>query len=632
VIVTMERVRIIGPRTRADETIRVLQDLGTLHVCDPEPTLPLRSLAATPQQQRHERVVKRALEDIEESLSLLGLSGDSFGAPAATATEPLRREVRLARRARRAAAKLIGEQRVLEDERAELEKLLELLRSFEELRPLASAPDRRVVYLVLTREHRDRLEPLVQSLEEAMRGEIGAHTRSLPDGALAVALAVPTREAEGLDALLPEAGVSEIELPIGHHGSAPAQAAGEVAQRLATVEDRLAEIASRRAHLAKWLQPGLLRARSALHDWLLASAANAHARVSESLFVLEGWLPADGVRALTRTLHERLGPTLLVEEIAREQWSAPEAPVAIHNPPLFRPFEVITRRLPSPRYGTLDPTPFVAVFFPTFFGLILGDIGYGAMLCALGALGWKRSRPESTLRSVSQIAVACAVFSMAFGLLFGELFGNLGHRVLGLEPLAFPREEAVIPFLALAVSIGFVHVVLGLVLGALSAWRTERRRSLGRGLTALMLVLTAGILLAALNVLPAAFFKPAVVALLVSFPILVLLEGFVGAVELLSRVSNILSYARIMALGTASVMLAMVANEMVGAVGGAIVGVLFATLFHLVNFGLGVFSPTIHSLRLHFVEFFGTFYSPGDRIYEPLRHWRPGKGATPQSA
>ncbi len=116
---------------------------------------------------------------------------------------------------------------------------------------------------------------------------------------------------------------------------------------------------------------------------------------------------------------------------------------------------------------------------------------------------------------------------------------------------------------------------------------------------------------------------PAVVGLLIAFPILILLEGIVAAVELVTAIGHILSYARIMALGTASVMLAMVANRMAGAVGSAVVGALFALLFHLVNFGLGLFSPTIHALRLHYVEFFGTFYSPGGNRYQPLAHWHP---------
>ena len=113
-----------------------------------------------------------------------------------------------------------------------------------------------------------------------------------------------------------------------------------------------------------------------------------------------------------------------------------------------------------------------------------------------------------------------------------------------------------------------------------------------------------------------------VVALLVAFPLLVIAEGIVAPVELLSTLGNILSYARIMALGTASVMLAVVANRLAGAIGSVVVGVIFALLFHLVNFALGLFSPTIHALRLHYVEFFGRFYSPGGVQYRPFRHWR----------
>jgi V/A-type H+-transporting ATPase subunit I len=54
-----------------------------------------------------------------------------------------------------------------------------------------------------------------------------------------------------------------------------------------------------------------------------------------------------------------------------------------------------------------------------------------------------------------------------------------------------------------------------------------------------------------------------------------------------------------------------------------LIGVLFALLFHLVNFALGVMSPMIHALRLHYVEFFGNFYSPGGVAYRPFGHWTP---------
>jgi V/A-type H+/Na+-transporting ATPase subunit I len=160
------------------------------------------------------------------------------------------------------------------------------------------------------------------------------------------------------------------------------------------------------------------------------------------------------------------------------------------------------------------------------------------------------------------------------------------------------------------------------VLGVVNAFHGHRKQALGRGISALMIVLIVVALLAALRLLPSALLTPAVVALLVAFPILIIAEGIVAPVELLATMGKILSYARIMALGTASVMLAVVANRLAGAMGSVVVGAIFALLFHLVNFALGLFSPTIHALRLHYVEFFGRFYSPGGVRYRPFTHWR----------
>jgi len=213
------------------------------------------------------------------------------------------------------------------------------------------------------------------------------------------------------------------------------------------------------------------------------------------------------------------------------------------------------------------------------------------------------------------------VFTVLAGALFGELFGDLGRRWLGLHPIAFNREEALIPFLILAVSLGAVHVVLGLALGVAANIRHHPRHALGRGMSLAMLIAIICALLATVHVLPDALVTPAVIVLLVAFPVLIFAEGVVAPIELLSMVGNVLSYARIMALGVASVMLAVVANRMVGAIGSVAVGVVFALLFHLVNFAIALFSPTIHALRLHYVEFFGKFYSPGGVRYQPFGHW-----------
>ncbi len=169
-----------------------------------------------------------------------------------------------------------------------------------------------------------------------------------------------------------------------------------------------------------------------------------------------------------------------------------------------------------------------------------------------------------------------------------------------------------------------MHIVLGVVLAGVNAWRGgHRREAVGRGVALGMLILIALLLLAAFEVLPQGLFTPLVLGVFVAFTILVALEGIVALIELVSTLGHILSYARIMALGIASLMLAIVANEMVGAFGSVVIGVVFALLFHLVNFAIALFSPTIHALRLHYVEFFGEFFKPGGSEYRPLDHWHP---------
>ena len=78
--------------------------------------------------------------------------------------------------------------------------------------------------------------------------------------------------------------------------------------------------------------------------------------------------------------------------------------------------------------------------------------------------------------------------------------------------------------------------------------------------------------------------------------------------------------------------MAVVATRLAGAFGSVVVGVLFGLLFPLVNFALGVFAPAIHGIRLHYVEFFGKFYSPGGQQYRPLGHWRPQEAESPLPA
>jgi V/A-type H+-transporting ATPase subunit I len=631
-ILNMAKVRVLGARDRLDETLRALQDFGLLHLGDASDEAGVRPLPLPTREARRRRQLAAMIEDVDAALRELGgAEGAAEHAPSANRPPPLARWARLARRTRLAADRLARRRAALDEERALILKYRDFFSTFLSLLRTVARSGRLTAYaVIIPAAARAVVDRLQEALTELAGAEWAIRTQPLASGDLAVLLVLPREAAARIEAMLAEARVPEIPVPAAYAGMPLADAAPKMLARLDEIPRELSALGRERASLARSSIPDLRRARAAAHDAMASLEAMARCGATRHAFVLEGWLPADAVGRLTTFLGGRLGDDVAVEAVAREQWESEGAPVVLRNPRLFRPFEALISIMPLPRYGSIDPTPFVAIFFPLFFGVILGDIGYGVLLAAIGLFLRVRSRPGTVLRSVSEIAGACAAFSVVFGAVYGELFGDLGAHLFGMHPLhpALHREETVTAALAVAVGLGLVHVLLGLVLGAVAAWHGHRRQAVGRGVTALMIVFIVLALLAAFEVLPSRFFTPAVVAILVAFPVLIVAEGVFGAIELFSTLGNILSYARIMALGTASVMLAVVANRMVGAIGSTAVGLLFALLFHLVNFAIGLFSPTIHALRLHYVEFFGKFYSPGGRPYRPFAHWR-GEGRAP---
>jgi len=623
-IIAMTKVRILGPRERLPDVLRVLQDLGVLHLAAPTVAQPLEPLKLSSRQERERHRLRNALEDIERALAELGVEPGA-GMPSGTATTAeLARWVRLAWQVRRSVERLKLQAAGLEEERALILKYQHFFSAFQSLlESEARLPNATAYHVLLKAGDTDAIQRMRTSLKSVIGEEFQLFSQLLPTGETAVLVIVSAQAAGRVERLLSEARVQEIPVPqqYGGGGVSLTDAIPRMIERLGDLPEEEQRVRQERAALARLHGETLRRARLALNDRLKELEALPFSGLTPRAFVLEGFVPAPARATLESRLASAFGEDVVVDELSREEWQSDNAPVVLSNPRLFRPFETLIRLMPLPQYGTIDPTPFVAVFFPAFFGLMLGDVGYGIALALLGLLLHARSKPGTLLRNVSEIIGPCALFSIIAGFLYGELFGDLGRRVFGLRPLAFSREEALIPFLLLAVALGAVHIVLGLVLGAVANIHRHPRKALGSGLSAVMIVLIVLALLAAVDVLPHGFFTPVVVALLVAFPVLIVLEGVVAPIELLSTVGNILSYARIMALGVASVMLAVVANRMVGAIGSVAVGIVFALLFHLVNFAIALFSPTIHALRLHYVEFFGKFYSPGGVRYEPFGHW-----------
>ncbi len=100
-------------------------------------------------------------------------------------------------------------------------------------------------------------------------------------------------------------------------------------------------------------------------------------------------------------------------------------PVMLKNPEYFKPFELFTRVFPLPAYTSLDPTPFIGIFFPVFFGMILGDAGYGIFLLVLSLILKKRFSKIKLYRDAAQILFISSLYTILFGILYTEFFGDL---------------------------------------------------------------------------------------------------------------------------------------------------------------------------------------------------------------
>lgn len=449
--------------------------------------------------------------------------------------------------------------------------------------------------------------------------------RDVDEETTAALLVFPRRHSGAVQSLLGRENISQVRLPDELTRVPFKDALQAVARRQAAITAELAELDNRlQAFALEWVEP-LTAWRAVLRDRLQESEVLGRLGATQYTFVLTGWMPRRSLALVRETLRREVGDQVMMEEMTVSPAEREHAPVALENPAPLKPFEFLVRLLALPRYGALDPTPLMALFLPIFFGLILGDIAYGALVVLLG---WYLSRKyphREGLRSLGQVFIVCGVWSVIMGVLYGEFLGTLGEH-LGLHPLWLNRADPGV-FQALfgfTIAVGVMQVVLGLILGAWETLRERRLKELGAKL-GLLLALCAvfSMIGSAANLLPRAFFTPAVVALLigvilVSYP-LGIVGLLLGPLEVLGIVGNILSYLRIAAIGLSSVYLAKLANDLAGLTGSVVLGVIVAGLLHGLNLALGILSPTIQSLRLHYVEFFSKFFEPGGRSFTPFR-------------
>lgn len=630
-LLSMRRVQIIGTKRCQDRTVSLMHRLGVIQIeawTENRSRLQQR-LVLTDQTLRLRERLAYALTRVESLLAVLPAlnlpPSPDYESCSTRSAEHLLAAVE---------AELTGvdpEARSLTRRHDHLEEQLASLARYEvtlrHLLPVIPALVDLEQYAVTAVWLEQRFEPLLdvirQQLETLTNGLCEVIARQVNQDTIAAVLVFPKDRTRAVDELLGRENITQLRLPDELAGQPIEQALAKIRRRLQEIPGELKDITRQQQELALAWRPRLLAWQAVLRDNLDEIDVRTAFGQTDYTFVIEGWIPETRFEEMLAALAHDVGDEVLVVSLPVKAEEKKTAPILFDNSRLVKPFESLVGLLSLPRYGDFDPTPLMALFFPLFFGMILGDVAYGAILLVLMLYLHRRFKTRLMLRSLTEALILGAIWSIVFGFLFGEFLGNLGEKV-HFRPLWFDRAHNVQAMFILTIGLGAGHIVLGLGLGVWEALRHQNKHQMMEKAAMLVALILLFVLVGIMtDYLPDSFFTPTIALLTVAVAVLIYTMGklglLLGPLELLGTVGNVLSYLRIAAIGLSSVYLAQVANELAGIAGSILLGLIIATLFHALNLVLGTFSPTIQSLRLHYVEFFSKFYEGGGQPFQPFQ-------------
>ena len=620
----MLKVQMIGPKPILDDAIKALHAAAVVHIeTMPEEELRkgdfLKKLPIESEKLKNKEALEKSLERLKALKSIL---------PAPPGVRPervsggqIQRYLSDLAPIEERARFLRARKEALAEELSTAGRYEKLLRGFAPIvSRLGGLKNFEVVGLTLEKTREDIPGLLEAEVSRITEDSYQIFTREIEDGTLGVVLTYPKHFALEIKSLLTGRAISEVRLPDEYEDMTLIEALKVMGRRRAELPGLMHEIDRDLAAISAQWYGTIEGALRAVGNSLDEFGALSYAAATRFAFIIEGWVPAGRYSELKEKFSGLFGEKVLLRTLEINEHDREAVPVFIKNPSFIRPFEVFLAALSPPKYGSIDPTPFVAIFFPAFFGLIVADVGYGAIIFVLALFLRFRLREGGISKDIATVLAISAISAMVFGFLFGEMFGDLGERLGLLHPILLNRIESIKTLMYLTLGIGVGHVLLGITLSVASRlMRRDYKEALARACY-LVLVVTLLSILAVLSGYASKGLLVYLAAILaVSFIAFVALEGMLGPIEFIEALGHIVSYVRIMAVGTASVVMALVANRIGGLSESLVAGVALAAVIHALNLVLSILSPSIQSMRLQYVEFFSKFYEGGGRRYRPFK-------------
>ncbi len=654
-ITPMDQLLLVGRKPVAMEVLVSLQSLGVVQVDRLEPDeRGLERFVLSDDDRRHKEVWDRVISRASSVMEVLRV--DQNGPGTGKGDLPADPDG-IAERVDSVADQvdtLLAERDEAEEELALVQQYLPL---FRDLAPtLAQLETSRWLDGVATILPAAALERLRAELENALEGRFALSTRARGREVVAVIAALRSEAAE-LRVALGKAGFGELQLPERYRELGVAKAVHlmeerqqTLPKRLGTIKDELGKLALQHGPRLKTLRQTALNLQARLER--LADLAQGHFS-----FALRGWVPSADRQKVVDALVKQFGDDVVVEHRPADEHHDVGVPVRLENAPWARPFQGLLSVFAPPAYGSFDPTWTMAIFFPLFFGVIVGDMAFGLLIALLAWLLRRRSKagkalslgplnmviPADALDWISSIMYYSAGWTVVWGFIYGEFFGTFLEHFPPGRPVFYPpkegydgmiqillfRVEIFLPVILLAIAFGVIHVLGGwlirVVYGIKHGDMKHVYEGIGMftGLVALVIFATAFL---TDNVNPVV--NGIVAVGLVVFGVCVVLARMpMMLIELVSNGGNMLSYLRLFAVGLAAALVAKLATELGFAISGSlpiigpILGIVIGVFVHLLALTLKIIGYTLQPLRLHYVEFFTKFgfYENSGRPYQPFR-------------
>ena len=372
------------------------------------------------------------------------------------------------------------------------------------------------------------------------------------------------------------------------------------------------------------------------HNLLNREQTRDTAPATECTVLLEGWVKKKDFPRLEKLVSGFDASSLTEIELAKGE----EVPVEIENERIIKPFEMITRLYGMPHYLNVDPTIFLAPFFGMFFGICLGDAGYG--LVVILAAAWFVRKLQGDKKLVLVLGLS-SIFAVIFGALTGSWFGDaIVNFAPGLEPIRkrlmwFDPFEKPMTLLGLSVALGYIQIMTGLLIALCHNLKRKDFIAVLCDQCTWLVMLNCIVLfgMGKAGVVPPSTGR--ICGLIVPIPAVTIFlfscrEGGwgtrigMGAYNLFSSIfflGDVLSYLRLMGLCMVGAGLGMAMNLMAKMAMdipfiGIVIAIVVFVIGHGFNLVLAVLGAFVHTMRLQFVEFFPKFLVSGGKTFEPL--------------